>query len=172
MLLAKHPAHAAYRTPTPCQLDMLQRHRARLQQILAAWLQQTRRSQVLQQAVARLMHKTLAQSFTGWKQAVKDKLCLQAKLHVSFVFHTLGDCLPLCLQQSVLINIIGCQRCSLGLAAGCMPTNECLLLSKLAVCDETLELAVPVTCIRPLAPHDAAAQAVPYKSTESVEAHG
>lgn len=60
----------------------LQRQQQTMRQVLAAWQLQCRRMRLLQHALARLMHRSLAEAFGAWRQAALLRARRRSLLHV------------------------------------------------------------------------------------------
>lgn len=60
----------------------LQHRRRSLQQVVAAWREHCRRTQLLRQVLGRLAHRTTAAAFEGWRTVVRDSSHRRALLQV------------------------------------------------------------------------------------------
>jgi hypothetical protein len=64
-------------------LALLQRQQQTMRQVMGAWQLQVYRVELLRHALARLLHKTLAEAFGVWRQLALLQMRRRLLLHVS-----------------------------------------------------------------------------------------
>jgi hypothetical protein len=62
---------------------VLQRQQQTMRQVVGAWQLQVYRAELLRHALARLLHKTLAEVFGAWRELALQQMRRRSLLHVS-----------------------------------------------------------------------------------------
>lgn len=70
-------------------LALLQRQQQTMRQVVGAWQLQVYRAELLRHALARLLHKQLAEAFGTWRQLALLQMRRRSLLHVSGAEHLL-----------------------------------------------------------------------------------
>jgi hypothetical protein len=78
---------------------VLQRQQQTMRQVVGAWQLQVYRAELLRHALARLLHKTLAEAFGAWRELALQQMRRRSLLHVS------GACV---LHSCTALRVVSC----------------------------------------------------------------